>query len=137
VCIDNDLIYTGFSNGILVALRKTGTVAWSTSFKGDAERFNGVDATPIIIGDPCSRRRPPARVRARQGDGPQSAGACLLGCLAAELAGNVGGMPPTASCWFVSVATWHVRDRPRRNVGVAGRAKGAARPARRWCGTSC
>jgi outer membrane protein assembly factor BamB len=52
VAVDNDLIYTGFSNGILVALRKdTGTVAWSTSLKGDAERFMDVDATPIVIGD--------------------------------------------------------------------------------------
>jgi outer membrane protein assembly factor BamB len=52
VAIDNDLIYTGFSNGTLVALRKdTGSVAWSTSLKGDADRFMDVDATPIIIED--------------------------------------------------------------------------------------
>ncbi|HSS00569.1 MAG TPA: PQQ-binding-like beta-propeller repeat protein, partial [Kofleriaceae bacterium] len=51
VTIDNDLIYTGFSNGTLVALRKdTGSVAWSTSLKGDAERFMDVDATPIVLG---------------------------------------------------------------------------------------
>jgi outer membrane protein assembly factor BamB len=52
VAIDNDLIYTGFANGTLVALRKdTGSVAWSTSLKGDADRFVDVDATPVIIGD--------------------------------------------------------------------------------------
>lgn len=52
VTIDNELIYTGFSNGTLVALRKdTGSVAWSTSLKGDADRFMDVDATPVIIGD--------------------------------------------------------------------------------------
>jgi outer membrane protein assembly factor BamB len=52
VAIDNDLIYTGFSNGTLVALRKdTGSVAWSTSLKGDADRFMDVDATPVVIGD--------------------------------------------------------------------------------------
>jgi outer membrane protein assembly factor BamB len=37
VTVDGDLIYTGFSNGSLVALRRdTGTLAWSTSLKGDA-----------------------------------------------------------------------------------------------------
>jgi outer membrane protein assembly factor BamB len=51
VTIDGDLIYTGFSNGTLAALRKdTGSVAWSTSLKADAERFVDVDATPIVLG---------------------------------------------------------------------------------------
>ncbi|HUS29491.1 MAG TPA: PQQ-binding-like beta-propeller repeat protein [Kofleriaceae bacterium] len=50
VSIDGDLIYTGFSNGSLVALRRdTGTLAWSTSLKGDADRFTDVDATPLIM----------------------------------------------------------------------------------------
>jgi outer membrane protein assembly factor BamB len=52
VTIDGDLIYTGFSNGTMVALRKdTGSVAWSTSLKGDADKFMDVDATPLVIGD--------------------------------------------------------------------------------------
>jgi outer membrane protein assembly factor BamB len=52
VMIDNDLIYTGFSNGTLAALRKdTGSVAWSTSLKADADRFMDVDATPVVVGD--------------------------------------------------------------------------------------
>jgi outer membrane protein assembly factor BamB len=52
VRIDGDLVYTGFSNGTMVALRKdTGSVAWSTSLKADADRFMDVDATPIIVGD--------------------------------------------------------------------------------------
>src|SRR5262249_53965834 len=47
-----DLLYTGFSNGTMVALRKdTGSVAWSTSLKGDADRFVDVDATPLVLGD--------------------------------------------------------------------------------------
>lgn len=51
VRVDDQLLYTGFSNGTLVALRKdTGSVAWSTSLKADADRFMDVDATPIIIG---------------------------------------------------------------------------------------
>lgn len=51
VTIDGDLIYTGFANGTLAALRKdTGSVAWSTSLKADAERFVDVDATPIVLG---------------------------------------------------------------------------------------
>lgn len=52
VRIDGDLVYTGFSNGTMVALRKdTGSVAWSTSLKADADRFMDVDATPIIVND--------------------------------------------------------------------------------------
>jgi len=52
VAIDGDLIYTGFSNGTLVALRKdNGSVAWSTSLKAEAERFFDVDATPLVLGD--------------------------------------------------------------------------------------
>ena len=52
VNIDGDLIYTGFSNGTLAALRKdTGSVAWSTSLKADADRFVDVDATPIVLGN--------------------------------------------------------------------------------------
>lgn len=51
VTSDGDLLYTGFSNGTLVALRKdNGSVAWSASLKADAERFMDVDATPIVIG---------------------------------------------------------------------------------------
>ncbi len=52
VAIDGDLVFTGFANGTMVALRKdTGSVAWSTSLKGDAERFVDVDATPLVMGD--------------------------------------------------------------------------------------
>ena len=52
VRVDGDLAYTGFSNGTLVALRKdNGSVAWSTSLKGEADKFTDVDATPIIIED--------------------------------------------------------------------------------------
>jgi outer membrane protein assembly factor BamB len=52
VTIDGELIYTGFSNGTMVALRKdTGSVAWSTSLKAEADRFVDVDATPLVLGD--------------------------------------------------------------------------------------
>ncbi len=52
VSIDGDLIYTGFSNGTLAALRRdTGSIAWSTSLKGDADRFVDVDATPLLLED--------------------------------------------------------------------------------------
>jgi outer membrane protein assembly factor BamB len=50
VTVDGELIYTGFANGTLVALRKeNGSVAWSTSLKADADRFMDVDATPIVL----------------------------------------------------------------------------------------
>ncbi|MGE0548195.1 MAG: PQQ-binding-like beta-propeller repeat protein [Kofleriaceae bacterium] len=52
VAVDGDLVYTGFANGTLVALRRdTGSVAWSTSLKGEADRFIDVDATPIVLED--------------------------------------------------------------------------------------
>lgn len=52
VTVDGDLIYTGFSNGTFAALRRdTGTLAWSTSLKGDADRFVDIDATPLVIGE--------------------------------------------------------------------------------------
>jgi outer membrane protein assembly factor BamB len=52
VALDGDLVFTGFSNGILVALRKdSGSVAWSTSLRAEADRFMDVDATPIVIKD--------------------------------------------------------------------------------------
>jgi outer membrane protein assembly factor BamB len=50
VTVDEDLIYTGFSNGTLAALRRdTGSVAWSTSLKAEADRFMDVDATPFVF----------------------------------------------------------------------------------------
>ncbi len=50
LAIDGELIYTGFSNGSLVALRKdTGSLAWSTSLKAEADRFFDVDATPLVV----------------------------------------------------------------------------------------
>ncbi len=52
VAIEGELAYTGFSNGTMVALRRdNGSLAWSTSLKGEADRFVDVDATPIIIGN--------------------------------------------------------------------------------------
>jgi len=52
VVYDDGLVFTGFSNGALVALRaSSGSVAWLTSLKGDAERFVDVDATPVVDGD--------------------------------------------------------------------------------------
>jgi outer membrane protein assembly factor BamB len=51
VASDGELLYTGFSNGTLAALRKdNGSIAWSTSLKAEAQRFVDVDATPLVIG---------------------------------------------------------------------------------------
>ena len=49
VTVDGDLVFTGFASGNMVALRQsTGSVAWLTSLKGDAERFLDVDGTPVV-----------------------------------------------------------------------------------------
>ncbi len=106
VMIDNDLIYTGFSNGTLVALRKdTGTVAWSTSLKGDAERFMDVDATPVVIGD---------RVYASSSSGGVYALDKTTGLIRWRVpfwdvaqpssTGNVGGIASDGKTLYVSVA---------------------------------
>ncbi len=51
VAAAGDLVFTGFANGTLVALRaQTGSVAWLTTLTADAERFVDVDATPVLDG---------------------------------------------------------------------------------------
>jgi len=106
VTIDNDLIYTGFANGTLVALRKdTGSVAWSTSLKGDAERFMDVDATPIVVGD---------RVYASSSSGGVYALDKTTGLIRWRVpfydvaqpssTGNVGGLATDGKAIYVSVA---------------------------------
>jgi outer membrane protein assembly factor BamB len=51
VAVDGELVFTGFSNGSMVALRlENGSVAWSTSLKGDADKFVDVDGTPVVVG---------------------------------------------------------------------------------------
>jgi outer membrane protein assembly factor BamB len=106
VAIDNDLIYTGFANGVLVALRKdTGTVAWSTSLKGDADRFMDVDATPVVVGD---------HVYASSSSGGVYALDKTTGLIRWRVpfwdvaqpssTGNVGGMATDGKTLYVSVA---------------------------------
>jgi outer membrane protein assembly factor BamB len=106
VTIDNDLVYTGFSNGTLVALRKdTGSVAWSTSLKAEADRFFDVDATPLVLGD---------RVYASSSSGGVYAMDKATGLVRWRLpfwdatvpsnTGNVGGISTDGKHVFVSVA---------------------------------
>lgn len=50
--IDGEMVYAGFADGSVVALRAaTGSVAWLSSLRGASERFVDVDTTPIIIND--------------------------------------------------------------------------------------
>lgn len=52
VAVSGGLAFTGFASGSMVALRvSTGSVAWLSSLKGDAERFVDVDGTPLLDGD--------------------------------------------------------------------------------------
>ena len=51
VAAAGDLVFTGFANGTLVALRaQNGSVAWLTTLTADAEKFVDVDATPVLDG---------------------------------------------------------------------------------------
>ncbi|MCP4448254.1 MAG: PQQ-binding-like beta-propeller repeat protein [Myxococcales bacterium] len=50
--LDGDMVYAGFADGSVAALRTTtGSVAWLSSLRGASERFVDVDTTPIIAGD--------------------------------------------------------------------------------------
>jgi outer membrane protein assembly factor BamB len=52
LAVDGDLVFTGFANGSLVALRTSnGSVAWLASLTAGAERFVDVDSTPVVVGD--------------------------------------------------------------------------------------
>ena len=106
VTIDGDLIYTGFSNGTLVAIRKdNGSIAWSTSLKAEADRFFDVDATPIVIED---------RVYASSSSGGVYALDKATGLVRWRLpfwdaaqpsnTGNVGGISTDGKNVYVSVA---------------------------------
>jgi outer membrane protein assembly factor BamB len=49
--VHGDMVYAGFSDGFLVALkRKEGTLLWEHKI-GKGNRFHDVDATPVIDGD--------------------------------------------------------------------------------------
>ena len=52
VAVGGDMVFAGFANGSLAALRiATGTVAWITSLGASASRFVDVDSTPIVMGN--------------------------------------------------------------------------------------
>lgn len=52
VALAEGLVFTGFANGTMVALRQnTGSVAWLSSLSGDSERFVDADGTPAIHGN--------------------------------------------------------------------------------------
>lgn len=52
VALGDGLVFSGFANGTVVALRaNTGSVAWMTSLTGESDRFVDVDGTPVIVGD--------------------------------------------------------------------------------------
>lgn len=106
VAVDGELIYTGFSNGTMVALRRdTGSVAWSTSLKAEADRFMDVDATPLVIGD---------RVYASSSSGGVYALDKTTGLIRWRVpfwdarmpssTGNVGGLASDGKTLYVSVA---------------------------------
>jgi outer membrane protein assembly factor BamB len=106
VALDGELVYTGFANGILVALRKdSGSVAWSTSLRAEAERFMDVDATPLVIKD---------RVYASSSSGGVYALDKTTGLIRWRLpfwdaalpgaTGNVGGLASDGKAVYVSVA---------------------------------
>jgi outer membrane protein assembly factor BamB len=106
VTVDGDLVYTGFSNGTFAALRRdTGSLAWSASLKGDADRFMDVDATPIVIDD---------KVYASSSSGGVFALDKATGLIVWRLpfwdallpssTGNVGGLASDGRRLYVSVA---------------------------------
>ncbi len=106
VAVDGDLVFTGFSNGTMVALRRdSGSVAWSTSLKAEADRFMDVDATPLVMGD---------RVYASSSSGGVYALDKVTGLVRWRVpfwdarlpssSGNVGGLASDGKMIYVSVA---------------------------------
>ncbi len=52
LALDGELVYAGFADGSVVAIRSaTGSVAWLSSLRGTSDRFIDVDTTPVVIGD--------------------------------------------------------------------------------------
>lgn len=50
VLLHDDLAFTGFSDGMLVALRpSSGALVWTRSLVGGGERFVDVDTTPVVL----------------------------------------------------------------------------------------
>lgn len=51
VLADRGVVYTGFSDGRIVALKaSTGDVVWTRALVGEKKRFVDVDATPVLAG---------------------------------------------------------------------------------------
>ncbi|MBK8480548.1 MAG: PQQ-binding-like beta-propeller repeat protein [Proteobacteria bacterium] len=51
VLVHQNVAYTGFSDGMLVALRPgSGALVWTRALAAGAERFGDVDATPVVLG---------------------------------------------------------------------------------------
>ena len=106
VVVDNDLIYTGFSNGTMAALRKdNGTIAWSTSLKGEADRFVDVDATPIVLHDVVYASSSSGGVYALdKATGLVRWRLPFYDVAQPSAGGNVGGMATDGKLLYVSVA---------------------------------
>lgn len=52
VLVHRGLAYTGFADGVLVAMKaSTGEVVWTKSLAGDKRRFVDIDTTPVLSGD--------------------------------------------------------------------------------------
>jgi outer membrane protein assembly factor BamB len=106
VAVDGDLLYTGFANGTLVALRRdNGSVAWSTSLKGDAERFMDVDATPLVLGKTVYATSSSGGVFALdKGTGLVRWRLPFWDAAQPSATGNVGGLASDGKALFVTVA---------------------------------
>jgi outer membrane protein assembly factor BamB len=106
VIVDGELLYTGFANGALVALRRdTGSLAWSTSLKGDADRFVDVDATPIILDGTLYASSSSGGVYAiDKTTGLVKWRAPFFDAAMPSAMGNVGGLTTDGKHLFVSVA---------------------------------
>ena len=106
ITVDGDLLYTGFSNGNLVALRRdTGTVAWLTSLKAEADQFYDVDATPRVLGDTLYATSASGGVYSiDKATGLVKWRTPLWDVAMPTLSGNVGGLATDGKALYVSVA---------------------------------
>lgn len=103
---DSELLFTGFSNGSIIALRRdNGSVAWIQSLKAEAGGFFDVDATPVLLDETLYATSSSGGVYALdKTSGLVRWRARLWDASLPNASGNVGGLTTDGVLLYVAVA---------------------------------
>lgn len=103
---DGELLFTGFSNGSIIALRRdNGSVAWIQSLKAEASGFFDVDATPVLLDETLYATSSSGGVYALdKTSGLVRWRARLWDASLPNASGNVGGLTTDGTLLYVAVA---------------------------------